>query len=175
MLQNTKKGFTLIELLMGIVVIGIISTIAMRMIYNMVSYRSKQFAIEDTSDSFRNFISTFSNEVRSAKMLNVSASGEAVEIIFIDDSCVTYSYSSTDKVIQRSGGSSSPCVANPSAILPKEKFRINKMVFSPIGNDQRYINISIPKSISGVFEDSVYYDKLGERPFQFNTTISKRI
>jgi prepilin-type N-terminal cleavage/methylation domain-containing protein len=164
---NTKKGFTLIELLVGIVVIGIISTVATRMIYNMVSYRSKQFAIEDTSDSFRNFILTFSNEVRGSRSINI-ISANKVEIDLGDGNCVAYRYQGDpDYTIEMSTDSLSSCTSDPSfSSILQGSIDVGSIAFSPVGNGAVLVQIDI----SGKYKDST-----GDRPFTFKTTVSKRI
>ena len=164
MSQNTKnKAFTLIELLVGIVVIGIISLVAMRIIFNMVNYRAKQFAIEDTSDSFRDFISNFTTNVRNASAVTIDGSGSIIEIV--GDNCVSYRLNSSVQTIEKSQASASPCNGSYNRIL-QDNIKINAFSLSPVGVGVSVVNIDIQGS---------YVDSTEERPFTYTTSVAKRL
>jgi len=161
MLQNIKKiklGFTLIELLVGIAIIGVLSVVALRMIFNIVNYRSKQFAIEDTSDSFRSFISEFSYEVRSSGSVTIPST-DYIEISRMD-SCTSYHYNGV--TIERSDSDSGVCNTSYAQVL-QNNIKITE--FTPV-IDGDFINISIK---------GVYSDSIGSRDFTYKTSVTKRI
>src|SRR3990167_2762375 len=69
MLPSTKvttKGFTLVELLITIGILSILSMLSVRLLWDTLSIRSKQYAIEYSSDDFRLAISGMTNAIQSA-------------------------------------------------------------------------------------------------------------
>ncbi len=164
MLRNTKNvGFTLVELLIGIFVIGVMSLASVRIVFNMVNYRSKQFAIEDTSDSFRDFISNFSMAVRNSNAITIGGGGDNIEIRGED--CISYRYNISEYTIERSQSLVSPCSGSYNRVI-QDNIKISSFSLSPVGSALSLVNMDI---------QGVYKDSTSERPFAFKTTIAKRL
>jgi prepilin-type N-terminal cleavage/methylation domain-containing protein len=166
MTKNQKKritnlGFTLIELLIALVVMGGITVTASKILFNMVSYRSKQFAIEDTSSSFRDFITNFSREVKGGSVVIVD--DKNVEIAY-DGNCIAYQISSGDKSIAKSVTPGSACTSGFSVIL-QDNIIVDD-VYSKFSGSSDIVSMEI----SGQYKDS-----LTETPFRFRTSVKPRI
>lgn len=149
--------------MIGIFVVGIMSLATVRIVFNMVNYRSKQFAIEDTSDSFRDFISNFTMAVRNSNVINVAGSGSEIEIR--GEGCIAYRFNSSALTIERSQNSTSPCNSGYSRII-QESIKIDSFSLTPVGSAVSLVNIEI---------QGKYKDSTGERPFTFKTTAAKRL
>jgi hypothetical protein len=128
----------------------------------MVSYRSKQFAIEDTSDSFRNFISLLTNQVRSSNTITI-LDNQNIEIV--GQGCTSYRYSNFLKTIEKSEGVTNPCNSSFSRMI-QDSIIINSFSFTPTGTGVNIVNVNV---------EGVYKDSIGEKPFSYSTTITKRI
>ena len=161
-LPSTKTGFTLIELLVAIVIMSGISLVATKFLYNMVSYRSKQFAIEDTSASFRNFIAVLGNEVRTADYVDTTATTIIINGTNPSSgSCKLYIYDSVAQIINKA----SPCDQATSSIMDNNFIKITTFTISPIGDNIQIINLDIL---------GTYKDSLGERDFSYSAAVNKR-
>lgn len=152
----------MVELLIGIFVIGVMSLATVRIVFNMVNYRSKQFAIEDTSDSFRDFISNFTMAVRNSNVVTIGGGGD-IEIR--GDTCISYRYNSSEYTIERSQSLISPCTSGYSRII-QESILIDSFSLAPVGSAISLVNVEI---------QGKYKDSTGERPFTFKTTVAKRL
>ena len=164
MLRSTKNtGFTLVELLIAIFVIGIMSLATIRIVFNTVNYRSKQFAIEDTSDSFRDFITNFSMAVRNSNLIRIGSGGEDIEIR--GDNCISYRYNNSEYTIERSQNLISPCNSGYVRII-QDSIKIDSFSLSPVGSALSVVNVEI---------QGRYKDSMGERLFTYKTSVTKRL
>lgn len=169
-IQNTifvSAGFTLIELLVAIVIVGIISVVSVRTLYNMVSYRSKQFAIEDTSSSFRDFINGVTLEIKGAQNVSVP---DATNLKITNSSlCTAYRYNNVTKTIEKTTDSASNCTNGYNPVLDQniviDLGMGGAFSFSPATSSAEFVSVNVKGK---------YKDALGERDFSYNTSVTKR-
>ncbi|MDP3955471.1 MAG: prepilin-type N-terminal cleavage/methylation domain-containing protein, partial [bacterium] len=108
MLQNIKKnhGFTLIELLVAVTIMGAISAVSVKLLYDTVSVRSKQYSIENSADSVRLILSTMSSTIQSGQNITFP-SANSIKIMGYTDKttnitpCWQFQYNSTKKTIEQ--------------------------------------------------------------------------
>lgn len=168
-------GFSLIELLIAMAIFTGISSVGVKLLWDTLTTRDKQYSIENISDNFRIVISTLTKSIQGAKSVNVldpwtiqitSASPEPCRTIILDNN---------QKIIQALDASD-PCTppavgsAGFNSILKDEILIKNKTTgtpfFSPTGNFLKAITIEIK---------GTYKSGLGEQDFNFKTTVSSRI
>lgn len=159
------KGYTLVELLVAILIIAAISVISVNILWDSLTTRSKAYAIERSSDNFRQFIQTLTNSIYEAKAINIPSSG-VIEIS--GDPCMTLSFNSGGNYIEGLSDLSTNCTPPTSGFerMTDESIIVARFDTQPVGNLPTDVNVEI----TGVYKDS-----LGEHPFEYKTTIHPRV
>ncbi len=165
------SGFTLVELLVAIAIVGIISVISVQSLYDSISFRSKQYSIEDSSDNYRSLVKLITGSVLEAQSISILSSSE-MEIIG-EGICRTIVYDGTASVRygQATGASCIPpdCSAPDylgCAPLNGNGVLISNFSLSPIGTSPGIVTLEL----EGISKNS-----LGEHPFKYQTTITPRV
>lgn len=169
MLQNIEKnqGFSLIELLVAMAIMGGISLVSVRLLYDTLSTRSKQYSIERSTDSIRPIFSTISSAIQSAQSVSV-ISPTQIKILGNTDSvtgttpCFQFQHNSINKTIEQISDDSN-CNTGVTK-MTADNIIINQFQFSSI--NQGLITISVV---------GIYKDNMGEHSFNYSTSVVNRI
>lgn len=162
--KNANAGFTLIELLVATVIIGVLSIVSTRLLFDAVTIESKQSTIDTSSDSGYFILEQIARNIRYAKNVNITSNSE-IKLTYPSD-CINYRFNATNNIIEKATDSNPPC--NPSgytAILPDEFF-ISNLNFSPIGMSPENVSIKVEGEVR---------DSLGIHPVIYETNIVPRI
>ena len=174
MLPPIKKnsGFSLIELLVAVAIFAGISLVGVQLLWDTLTTRSKQYAIEGSSDNVRLLVSTLTRSIQSAKNVNVL---DAWTVQITGNPCRTILLDNNEKIVEAIDANDpcSPPAAGSGSFNPVTKEEIliknkqtNLPLFSPVGSFSKVITIEM---------NGIYKDSLGEHPFNFKTTITPRI
>lgn len=162
-----SKGFTLIELLMATAIMGAVSFVGVQLLYDTLSTRSRQYSIENSVGSIRPIISTISSAIQSAQSVMVVGSTQ-IKIVGNTDPttgaipCLQFQYNAADKTIEQISDESD--CTDPATRITPESIEITKFQFSPTPSSIITINIA-----------GLYKDNLGERPFNYSTSVVNRV
>ncbi|OGK61355.1 hypothetical protein A3G65_01305 [Candidatus Roizmanbacteria bacterium RIFCSPLOWO2_12_FULL_37_7b] len=168
MLRNTKssqKGFTLVELLIAAGILSILSIVSVRLLWDTLSIRSTQYAIEYSSDDFRKAISTMTLAIQSATTITIP---DSATLEISGEPCRTFKYNTTSKSLEQALDDSPTCEPPTSGFtqMTQNEIEITTFDFSPIGERPEIVKIDMEGSFS---------DSIGTHPFSFYTTVASRI
>lgn len=162
MSQNTKNnlGFTLIELLVAIAILGGISVLNVRLLWDTLATKTKQNSIESSSESFRFLVSTISEAIQSSQSIIITSpslitiKGTPCRIIRLNG---TIAEQATDNT------ACSPSVFKP---MNQPEISLQKLQFIASGTPPQAVNIIIQGN---------YKDNLGiGHSFNYSTKVAAR-
>lgn len=164
--QINSQGFTLVELLVAIAIMGIISVVAVRSLYDIVSVRAKQQSIEISSDSFRTLTRLITKSVIESNNVDVPNNHELN--ITGNNSCETLRYDPSTASVLYAKVSMAPCTPPNSGFttLTDPDLVINNFSLTPTGTDIKVVSVEI---------DGFYKNSLGDHPIKYSTTITPRL
>lgn len=168
-IKNNQRGFTLIELMIAIAVMGVISIIAVRGLYDVVLMRAKQQTVEDTADSFRTITRTITKAVIESQNVYVPNNSEIR--ITGEKACQTYKFDASQKAILFYEIFPGPCTppdpaTSAAANITGNDIEITSLIFSPVNSASNVIVMQI---------EGVYKNSLGDHPIKYETTMTPRI
>ena len=163
--KQHKPGFTLVELLVAIAIIGIISIVGVRILYDVVSIRAKQQTIEDSSDSFRVLARLITKSVMESQSVSVPNSHELR--IIGEDHCQTIRYDPVTGSILHSK-ITNPCTPPDAGLikLTSDDLVITNCNLSPTGVSVKVLSLEL---------QGYYKNSLSNHPLVYKTTISSRL
>lgn len=161
MLKN--NGFTLVELLVAAAVIGILAVVSTQMLFDTVTLRAKQNAIETTSDFSYLALESIISSIKSAKNIEVKSGGAEI-IITRSSDCLGFRFNNTDKTIEKTQTLS--CPPSSYSKLTPEGVQINSLTFAPEGTSLANVYISVSGEIKDAFS---------AHPFNFETNVFPRL
>lgn len=161
---NTK-GFTLIELIVAIGIFGALSLVSVKVLWDTLSTRSKQYSIENSTSAIRPVVATLTQSITSATSINVAS---ASQIQITGSPCRTIQLNSTSKSLEQVTTTGTPCTPGISGFssLTPSTVSITTFTLSPTGLQPKVILISI----AGTYKDS-----LGSHTFTYNFSVSPRV
>ena len=157
----SRNGFTLVELLVAIAIIGSISMVGVKMLYDIVSINAKQQTIEDSSDNFRMVARMITKAVVEAQSIKVPGPNQ-IELSK-EGVCQSFQYNPDNLAILHSA--SCPFDAGNSSQITTSELKINN--FS-ISSEENFKVITV--EMEGIFKNA-----LGDHPVSYKTTITPRI
>lgn len=161
---NTKQGFTLIELLVATVIIGILSIVSTQMLFDAISIKSKQNAIQTSNDTGYVILEQITRNVRQAQSINIPTN-DSIEITY-KSICINYRYNLTNLSIEKAQETNPPCNPSVYTIITPEELNVTNVNFSPLGES--------PENVSVLIEGEIK-DSLGAHPIKYQTNVKTRI
>ena len=162
--DHLRQGFTLIELLIAVVIIGVISAVSTQILFDTVTVKSKQNALEQSSDSAYVIIEQIVASIKQAKSVNIP-NANLIEIRG-DVLCVNYRYDSVKLSIEKAEDTNPPCNPSLYVSLTHKDSKITNFNFSPVG----FLPDDVSILIEGEMENS-----LGLYPFKYQTSVVPRV
>ena len=162
--NNLKQGFTLIELLIAAVIIGVISTVSTQILFDTVTVKSKQNALEHSTDASYVIIEQIASSLKEAKSVNIP-NANLIEIQG-DSLCLNYRYDSVNLAIEKAQDTNPPCNPNLYLSITSQDSKITNFNFSPVS--------FLPESVS-IFIEGESQNSLGVHPFKYQTSIVPRV
>jgi prepilin-type N-terminal cleavage/methylation domain-containing protein len=170
MLHNTKTispiqgGFTLVEILIAITILGGLALIGVRLIYDSLSYRSKQRGIEESSEAVRALFSKITAPIQTATTIIIPSSTQLTVNGFTSSGGTYCASIRLNGTAVEATNAASGCNTGYIA-LHSPSIQINSLSFA---SDSGHIGV-VNASISGQYKDS-----LGTHAFYDHTTIFSR-
>jgi prepilin-type N-terminal cleavage/methylation domain-containing protein len=167
--KKVIMGFTLIELLVAASIMGIISTVSVKLLFSTVLGKARQNSIQISSDDIRNYVSKLSKAVKEADIIIPVSSSE---LQIKGNSCYTFKMESGS--LKYASDSSSGCTP-PSSL--ETVTNTGDVIYKP-GD---VVNGKVIPSVFEVSDSKVDFklsgkinDTFGKHDFSYNTIITKR-
>lgn len=160
----SKQGFTLVELLIAVTILGGLSVMGVRLVYDGLSYRSKQRGIEESSETVRALMSKITAPIQTATTIIIPSSTQLTVNGYTSSGgtyCTSIRLNGTAvEATSAATGCNSGYIA-----LHSSSIEINSLLFA---SDSGHLGV-VNASISGQYKDS-----LGTHQFYDHTTVISR-
>jgi prepilin-type N-terminal cleavage/methylation domain-containing protein len=162
MSQNTK-GFTLVELLVAIAIMSTIAVASTRLVFDAVSYRAKQYGVDESSEAVRSILSTLRQDVQSAT--GFPAVGSTLTVTGYKSDGTQYCTTTKLNGNYLESGKASTCGAIVFTRLHSDLVTITAFNAQKDSSHLNMLNITI---------SGKYKDKLGEHLFTNHTALTSK-
>lgn len=162
---KSKKGITLLEVLVAITIMIAVSFTAINLLFDTVTERAKQYAIQESGKTTRLVMKKIRDAVVYADLVTVDSSNE---LQVQGSPCTTIRYNLTDKSVEQATDNGASCTPPDSGFvsLTPGNIEINSLVFEPVGDNPKNISVEIT---------GIYKDNMSDYQFSHQTSLTPRI